>query len=49
MFESMASAIKYGSGFRFNMRVINTVSGAKIITVVTLSSNMLITLTASDR
>ena len=49
IFESMASAIRKGMGLSNSMRAINTVSGAKINTVVTLSSTMLMMLTASDR
>jgi hypothetical protein len=49
MFDSMASAIRNGAGFRFSMRVISTVSGAKMMTVVTLSRNIDSTLTASAR
>ena len=49
MFDSMASEIRKGTGFIRNRRVMSIVSGAKIMTVVTLSRIMLIRLTARVR
>jgi len=49
MFDSMASAIRNGAGFSWSRRVTSMVSGAKMITVVTLSRIMLSTLIATPR